>query len=210
MRLGNHKKASDTSEDLSRAMIIQIGKSVLFLTAVTFPLWVALRLAINASRRRRNQPTSTAREFLLASLLLYLVCLAAVTVVPLPMSRLRTPSSEDINLIPVLHSVNCLARRQTAVPEGVKFCLENILGNIALFLPLGVILPLLWGRISSLRKIFVVAMLASLGIEVMQLLSRHLGSYRSVDIDDVLFNTLGACLGYIGLEAVRHYAYVNK
>src|SRR4051812_156195 len=56
MRLGNYKKASDTSEDLSRAMIIQIGKSVLFLTAVTFPLWVALRLAINASRRRRNQP----------------------------------------------------------------------------------------------------------------------------------------------------------
>jgi glycopeptide antibiotics resistance protein len=191
-------------------MIIQIGKSVLFLMAVTFPLWVALRLAINASKRRRHQQTSLAREFLLASFLLYLVCLAAVTIVPLPMSRLRTPSSEDINLIPILHSVNCLARRQTAVPEGVKFCLENILGNIALFLPSGVMLPLLSGRISSLRKVFVVAMLASLGIEVTQLLSRHLGSYRSVDIDDIIFNTLGACLGYIGFVAVRYYAYADK
>jgi glycopeptide antibiotics resistance protein len=191
-------------------LIYQVGKSILFLAALTLPVWVATRFAINVYKRRRNQQTSITRELLLASLFLYLVFLAAVTVVPLPMSRFRTPSSEDINLIPILHSAKCLTQKQTDVPESVRFCLENILGNIALFLPLGVILPLVSEKVSSIRRVLVLALVISLAIEVMQLLSRHFGSFRSVDIDDILLNTFGACLGYICFAVARQLAYANR
>lgn len=190
-------------------MIHQVGKSILFLAALALPFWLASRFAINVYKRRRNQQTSITREFLLASFFLYLVFLAAVTVVPLPMSRFRTPSSEDINLIPILHSIKCLIQKQPGVPESVRFCLENILGNIAMFLPLGVMLPMISKKGSSIQRVCVLALFASFGIEVTQLLSRHFGSFRSVDIDDILLNTMGACLGYICFVIARQSAYAD-
>jgi len=187
-------------------MIIQVGTSILFLAAVTLPVWAAIRLAIHTSKGRENQPLSIARESLLAAFLLYLICLAAVTIMPLPISRFRSPSAEALNLIPVLHSVKCLAKKETGVPESVKFCLENILGNVALFFPLGVLLPSVGNRFNAFQKIFAVAVCGSLGIEVTQLISRQMEIYRTVDIDDVLLNTIGAILGYICYAVVRHYA----
>ena len=191
-------------------MILQVAKSILFLAALTFPLWVATRFAINISRQRRNQQILLTREFILASFFLYIVFLAAITIVPLPMSRFRTPSSEDINLIPVLNLARCLIQKPAGIPEGRKFCLENILGNIALFFPLGIMLPLVHHKFSSIWKVLILAMLVSAGIELLQLVSRGFGSYRSVDIDDVLLNTFGACVGWVGFAIVRRYASANK
>jgi glycopeptide antibiotics resistance protein len=96
------------------------------------------------------------------------------------------------------------------VPESLKFCLENLLGNIGLFLPLGVMLPLIFDKASSLQRVLAIGMSASLVIEVTQFFSRYFGIYRSVDIDDVLLNTMGACLGYICFVVVRRYAYEDK
>jgi glycopeptide antibiotics resistance protein len=96
------------------------------------------------------------------------------------------------------------------VPESVKFCLENILGNIALFFPLGVLLPLVGNRVNAFHKVFAAAVCGSLGIEVTQLLSRQMGIYRTVDIDDVLLNIIGASLGYVCYAVVRHYANADK
>src|SRR5918911_5517831 len=177
-------------------MILQVVKSILFLSALTLPFWIAIRFAINVYGRRRHRHTSLKRELLLTSFSLYLVFLAAVTIVPLPVSRERRPGSEGVNLTPVLRTVDCLTGKQTGAPEGVRFCLENVLGNVALFMPLGIMLPLVSNKVRSLRGVLVSALSVSLGIEVAQLLSRQFGSYRSVDVDDVIFNVLGACLGY--------------
>jgi len=68
----------------------------------------------------------------------------------------------------------------------------QILGNLAMLLPLGIYLPL---RYRYLQNFFVVAFvccLSSVLIETLQLVT----SYRSADVDDVLLNTAGACLGF--------------
>jgi len=191
-------------------MINQIIKSILLLTAIALPFWIAIRFAINFSSQRRNEQTSIAREFLLASLFLYLVFLAAVTIVPLPISRFRNHSSEDINLVPIVRSLKCFLQKQTERPESAMFCIENVIGNIALFLPLGAILPLTSDRFDSIQRVVVVGFILSLGIEAMQLLWRYFGSFRSVDIDDVLLNTVGACVGYICIAVYRRLAYVSR
>ncbi len=68
----------------------------------------------------------------------------------------------------------------------------NILGNIAMFMPVGFCLPLLWKRWQGVLRVTLVSMLLSCTIEFLQIFV-----YRSVDIDDVILNTLGGLLGYI-------------
>jgi glycopeptide antibiotics resistance protein len=72
----------------------------------------------------------------------------------------------------------------------------NTLGNVALFLPLGVLLPLVSNRFRLLKRVLVVALCMSLSIEAIQFVLRFLGNPRAVDIDDVILNTLGGCLGF--------------
>ncbi|MFL6216141.1 MAG: VanZ family protein [Blastocatellia bacterium] len=195
---------------LTRAMIVQAGKATLLLVGLMLPLWVATRFAISVYRRRRGRQTSTSRELLLASLFLYLVFLAAVTIVPLPMSRSRIPRADDINLVPILPLLRCFQLQPSGIPESRRFCIQNLLGNIVLFLPLGILLPLVFQRINSLQRVLIVAAVASCGIELTQFVSRQFGSYRYVDINDVILNTLGACLSFACFAIVRHYACAER
>ena len=64
----------------------------------------------------------------------------------------------------------------------------NLLGNIAMFVPVGLLVPIATGL--RWRHVVSVCLLASLAIEIAQV---SLG--RAFDIDDVLLNTLGAALG---------------
>ncbi|HMF71097.1 MAG TPA: VanZ family protein [Flavitalea sp.] len=68
----------------------------------------------------------------------------------------------------------------------------NLLGNILGFIPFGVLVPMLFQQLASLRTILFAALFVSLFFEIIQLLA-VLGSF---DVDDLLLNTIGAGLGY--------------
>ena len=63
-------------------------------------------------------------------------------------------------------------------------------------MPLGILLPLVSNRLRTLKRVLVVALVLSLTIEATQFLLRFVGNPRAVDIDDVILNTLGACVGF--------------
>jgi len=63
-----------------------------------------------------------------------------------------------------------------------------------LFLPLGMLLPLVWTRLRFRRGVQI-AIAVSLSVELLQLLSRAWGSYRTADVNDVILNVAGASLG---------------
>ena len=69
---------------------------------------------------------------------------------------------------------------------------QNLVGNIIAFIPLGFLLPILIKRLRNLKYIFFIALFTSLFFETIQILS-GIGSF---DIDDLILNTLGALLGY--------------
>lgn len=68
---------------------------------------------------------------------------------------------------------------------------RNLAGNILLFVPLGVFLPLIF-RTSRRKSVLLIALLFSVFFEILQILFSG-----TPDIDDVLLNTLGAVLGYL-------------
>ena len=73
--------------------------------------------------------------------------------------------------------------------------------NVVMFMPLGVLVPLLWPAFDSLRRIALLGLCASTAIELTQLLLWvTLGSHRTVDINDLISNTLGAVLGLVLLR----------
>ena len=68
---------------------------------------------------------------------------------------------------------------------------KNPLLNIILFVPLGILLPLLWKRYGILKATLMFGFCMSLSIEILQILT-----YRATDINDIIANTLGTALGY--------------
>ncbi|MET8151947.1 VanZ family protein [Actinoplanes sp. NPDC049668] len=73
--------------------------------------------------------------------------------------------------------------------------------NVIMFIPFGVLLPLLRPRLDAVRRLAVRAATASLAIELTQFaLGMTLGSRRTVDVNDLIANTGGALLGLLILR----------
>ena len=77
--------------------------------------------------------------------------------------------------------------------------LLNVLGNVGMFIPGGIILPALYKRLNSFRRVTAAGALLSLCIEVLQLPF----AVRASDVDDLILNTLGTALGYGVFAGVR-------
>lgn len=74
----------------------------------------------------------------------------------------------------------------------VRLSIVNLLGNVLMFVPLGLFLPRLWPRLCEFRRFLMSVAAVILIIELLQLFTL-LGS---CDIDDLILNVLGAAIGY--------------
>lgn len=140
--------------------------------------------------------TSNKTKLLVATLVLYIGVIFAFTIVPTHLSGFRNPRSYHINVIPLGYSFTCFLQDSNQHAHITTFCLRNTLGNLALFLPLGILLPLVGNRFLSLKRVLLFALMLSVSVEAIQFLLRFFGNPRAVDIDDVILNALGACVGF--------------
>ena len=161
--------------------------------AFAVPSWVAFRLY---RRRTTGRRESLRRELLLLTFVVYLAGLASATLTPNRPSREVAEAARAITLRPDAASLTCAS---ASMPDGSRargFCMRNAQGNIALFFPLGLLLPLVWRRL-RFRDGLLIALGVSVGIEVLQYVSRAIGSLRNADVNDVILNVLGAGLGLV-------------
>ena len=136
----------------------------------------------------------------------YLVVLLLLTF--LPLDGLDNGQPVDLRLH-LFRTINFALRRGL---ESHQFIV--LIGNIAAFVPLGVFVPLLQGRVSAVR-VFVIALALSTAIELGQLaISVAVGyAYRTADVDDVATNVLGAmvgCLAFMLFQWVREMAVKRR
>lgn len=82
--------------------------------------------------------------------------------------------------------------------QSYRTALWNLVGNIAIFGPMGFLLPILFPKLQSMRLVAGTSFMVSLSLEIVQLLS-GLGSF---DIDDVILNVSGATLGWLVYKGV--------
>lgn len=175
------------------AINIQFLLSIIGLNLLFLPIWIFWRIWY---RKKEIEEKPIIREILLFVFAEYFVCLAAVTIVPLPFSKAGAPY---LNL-DFFHQTynNFLSAWNHTSSRTVWNETENLLGNIILFLPLGFLLPLIYTKFRYFFKVLVVAFLCSFFIESTQyFISINWGYNRIADIDDLALNVIGAVFGYL-------------
>ncbi|THE10217.1 VanZ family protein [Bacillus timonensis] len=75
----------------------------------------------------------------------------------------------------------------------------NIAGNIGVFVPFGIVLPILFPKLSNFFLFLFAFIIGIFSLEILQLFSK-LGSF---DVDDIILNTVGAVIGFILLRLFR-------
>lgn len=75
----------------------------------------------------------------------------------------------------------------------------NLLGNVAVFIPFGILIPQLRRKRSSMRTLAYLTLPSILLLECLQMVL-HVGSF---DIDDLLLNLLGVWTGYFLFSLAR-------
>ena len=165
-------------------------------------VWIAVRAALWIRRKRIDWK----REALL--LLMYVNLAVLLRFTFFPMARLNgrvqplilfTASvwPPRVNLVPFVRMLDYASRREL---------LLNFVGNIAMFIPGGIILPVLYERLRGFWKTVAAGAGLSLCIELLQLPF----SVRSTDVDDLVLNTLGAAIGYGLFAAARALGQLSK
>jgi len=106
-------------------------------------------------------------------------------------------AGKSLNLIPLI----------TLTPEDIKTSFLNIL----LLIPFGFGLPFITNF--RMKRVVVMGALVSIVIELLQLMSGLVANltFRVADINDVIFNTIGALIGYLLFVAfVRAYSRLSR
>ena len=165
-------------------------------------LWLGVRLV---------QRVPFWRAVLQAALAGYAAALLAVTLLEYAGQGLVGFDSawRFINLIP-LRTILELAR-----PEHMHQAVRQLLGNVVMFIPLGMLLPAVAARYRRPGALLLAAACVSAGIELAQFALRFVGlPGRSVDVDDVILNVLGAAVGYFVWRAfallIRHFSPLTE
>ena len=151
-------------------------------------LWIIVRIVSSYKRGRINWK----RE---AQLLLIYVCLVVVVRLTFfPFSKV------DAQVQPLLFDpANIIPFRLNFVPfvnlfdyEIRREALINVIGNSFLFLPMGIVYPIVYRSLNTHWKVIAAGVGTSLAIEILQLPFFD----RVTDIDDLILNSLGYLLGY--------------
>ena len=159
-------------------------------------VWVLIR-AVPAVKKREFH---IKRELMLLLMYVNLAVLLRITFFPMETANGRVlPLELDtahifplrINIIPFMNILDYID------PTDI---LLNIVGNVMMFIPSGIILPILYKRLNSFWKVTAAGALMSLGIEILQLPF----AVRASDVDDLILNTAGAMTGYGIYALFRH------
>lgn len=104
----------------------------------------------------------------------------------------RSNSYRRINLIPFKTIMQFITSDM-----GIKNILTNIAGNIVAFMPLGLLIPIVFKSLNGFWKVLSGVLLTTFMIEAAQFLF----AAGISDIDDIILNLLGGILGYMLYKA---------
>ena len=169
--------------------------SFLFLEIAFTAIWLMVRVAIWIKQKRIDRK----RETIL--LLMYINLAVIIRFAFFPMSKvdghiqplvfdIATAFPFRVNLLPLVNLFDYDSKRDL---------LLNVIGNAAMFIPSGIVLPFVYKRLNSFWKVLLAGIGISLCIEIIQLPF----SVRATDIDDLILNTIGVIVGYGIVTLIR-------
>lgn len=158
-------------------------------------IWLLTRLVV----WRRQGRISWKREFVLP--LMYINLAVIIRFVLFPRDLVNghvqplvfdpaTAFPFRMNLVPLVHLFDY---------DNIRDIIWNVVGNMIMFIPTGIILPVIYKKLDCFWKVIAVGALISLCTELLQLPFPS----RASDVDDLILNTLGVAVGYGVYTAVK-------
>lgn len=157
--------------------------SILCLPFLALIWLVVIRLA-----RQRGDSINWLRLVLISVFFLYLVEVFWNTI-SLDIFVMPLQLRGNINLVPI---VGIIKMATSMIQSANPWSFINLFGNMALFIPFGLFLPLLFPNPDAAWKIILSGLCLSLSIEIWQLFLP-----RASDVDDLILNISGTLVGYL-------------
>ena len=157
--------------------------------------WILFRLCAYIKNRKLNRKREVVQIlFLINLLVIYRITFHPFAKVDGQVQSLLFDISTAwpfrINVIPFVNLLDY---------PGKKEILLNVIGNTAMFIPTGIMTPLIYKHLNSFKQTVLTGFLISLTIEIIQLPF----AVRCSDVDDLILNTLGCVIGYGFFSLVR-------
>ena len=167
----------------------------ILVSILSIVVWIIYRIILKI----KNKEVNLCREIILFIFFVYFLYLLLLTIFKGGMITIRNISNEYIyrqyglfgiiNIVPIKETIETFMHSEAGKMNSIR----NIIGNIIAFMPLGFFVPLLFDKFNNYKKVIKVGFLSSLAIEITQL---FVGS-NVCDIDDIIYNTLGAIVGFL-------------
>ena len=160
----------------------------LFLEVAFALIWLAIRVGVWGKQKYIDWK----REAVLLLMYINLAVIFRFTFFPMEkvdgqvqplIFDIATAFPFKVNLIPLVHLFDYNIKREL---------LLNVIGNVAMFIPSGIVLPIIYKRLDSFVKVILAGGGISFCIEIIQLPF----SVRVSDVDDLILNTSGVIIGY--------------
>ena len=156
----------------------------LYIAIILIVIWSSYRVICLKKIKKKNFK----REFIINIFFLYFLILINLTICKMSMLQIDLDNNFYINYVPLIETIRMFNNNFM----GIGNALYNVIGNILLFIPFGFLIPLLFNKKNKFFIITLYGFLTSVLIEIIQLFT----SFNTTDIDDIIFNTLGAVIGY--------------
>ena len=158
--------------------------SYIYIAAILIVIWTIYRIIVLIKSKEKN----ILREVMITIFFIYFLILINLTICKMGMLQISFQHRFYINYIPFVETINMFKDNFM----GIGNAIYNVVGNVLLFVPLGFLIPLLFKKKNKIFNIALYGFYASLAIEFIQLFT----PINLTDIDDIIFNTLGAVLGF--------------
>jgi len=148
---------------------------------------------------KKNKGSTFQNKVITFIFIFYIICLLYITIYRDGVFMY----ARSVNIIPfhaLLDSYTYLFRLSEV--RAILFVIYNVIGNIAWFIPFGFFLNYFIKK-PDLYKVLTISFALSFTIEIIQFIA----CVGISDIDDLIFNTLGGCIGY-GLYHIVYRRYL--
>lgn len=172
---------------------LMLGDRLSLWTQVSIPVLTVLVAGVGVLLRLRGLPPRAQaryRQGALWALLIYYLCILSVLLFFGGLFFVDRGYGGTVNIQP-FHTIRnyLIYYRRT----GSFVSISNLLGNVVILMPLGVLLPLMFRPMRRFWLSLPLAALVACGVEVIQWLT----ATGAADVDDSILNFLGAALGYV-------------
>jgi glycopeptide antibiotics resistance protein len=174
---------------------------------IAVPIWVIFRIIKIKQIEIKNLLN---HEIVVNLLFIYLLYLAQMTIFPL---NIGISLDRRVSLIPfktIMQFIPVLLKNGLMTNSGnphLNAGAINIIGNVVVFIPVGILIPLISVRVRRFRATAILGFTTSLAIEILQFL---FAEGRTMDTDDLILNTLGVAIGWGIFMAIKFLIRGNK